>query len=109
MQQIIDLVNNSGKKIAIAKIPFALGESSNTGNYSDPIEDGYRNVKARDFNEVIDELVADTSNNISVTPPDLYIYFKDINIYGVEYFDNIHPNGLGYRSMADLWRDALIE
>jgi lysophospholipase L1-like esterase len=109
MQQMIDLVNSAGKKAAIAKIPVALGTSSSSGDYSEPIDDEYRNVKTRDFNEAIDELVADPSNNIVATPPDFYTYFRDINIYEAEYFDNLHPNGAGYSSIADLWRDALIE
>ena len=109
LQQMIDLINSAGIRIAIAKIPVALGTSSDTGNYTEPIEDGYRNVQARDFNEAIDELVTDPSNNIIITPPDFYTYFLDNNTYENEYFDNLHPDGAGYRSMADLWRNALIE
>jgi lysophospholipase L1-like esterase len=107
MQQIIDMINNAGKKVAVAKIPIALGTSSKSGDYSEPIEEKYRNVKARDFNEAIDELIAIPSNNITITPPDFYTYFRDT--YVDEYFDNLHPNGFGYRSMADLWRDSLTE
>ena len=107
IQQMIDLINNAGKKAAIAKIPFALGTSSTSGDYSDPIEEGYRNVKARDFNEAIDELVAKTSNNITIASPDLYTYFRDAYIN--EYFDNLHPNGFGYRSIADLWSNVLSQ
>jgi len=108
LQQMIDLIKDGGHKIAIAKLPFALGESSTTGAYSDPVAEGFRNVKARDFNIVIDELIADPANNIIVSAPDFYTYFSDISIYGVEYFDNLHPNGLGYEAMAALWRDVLI-
>ncbi len=108
MQQMINLINSAGKKVAIAKIPVVLGTSSSSGNYTLPITgDEYRNIKTRDFNDAIDELVADPFNNIVVTPPDLYLYF--IDNYTNEYFDNLHPNGMGYDSMADLWRDALIE
>ena len=108
MQQMIDLITNAGKKVAISKIPVVLGTSSSTNDYTLPITgDEYRNVKTRDFNEAIDELVADPLYNIVVTPPDLYLYF--IDNYTNEYFDNLHPNGLGYRSIADLWRDALLE
>ena len=107
MQQMIDLINSAEKKAVVAKIPVVLGFTSTSGDYALPITgDEYRNVKTRDFNEVIDELVADTRNNILVIPPDLYLYF--IDNYTNEYFDNLHPNGLGYRSMADLWSTALI-
>jgi lysophospholipase L1-like esterase len=107
MQQMIDLVNASGKTVAVAKLPVALGTSSSSGDYEEPIDDEYRNVKARDFNEALDELVEETSNHISIVPPDLYTYFR--NNYETEFFDNLHPNGVGYQSMADLWRSVLLD
>jgi len=107
LKQMIELVNSIGKEVAIAKIPFALGESPTSRDYSEPIENGHRNVQAREFNEAIDELIANPSNNISVMSPDLYLYFK--NNYVGKYFDNFHPNGLGYQNMAELWRDVLIQ
>ena len=106
LKQMIDLVNNVGKKIAIAKVPFALGESPTSRDYSNPIEDGHRNVKAREFNEAIDELVNNPLNKISIVPPDFYSYYKDD--YLGKYFDNLHPNGLGYDLMAELWKNALM-
>jgi lysophospholipase L1-like esterase len=107
MQQMIDLVNDAGKEVVIAKVPFALGESSDSNDYSDPLEEGHRNVQAREFNEAIDELVDDPANHISVAPPDFYGYFEEH--YTNEFSDNLHPNGEGYRSMAELWKEVLIE
>lgn len=50
------------------------------------------------FNVVIDELV--TVNGITVTPPVLYYYFEANQD---QYSDNIHPNGIGYQSLANQW------
>ena len=49
-------------------------------------------------NVVVDELVA--ANNIAVTPPDFYSYFQK---HPYEIPDGIHPNKIGYESMANLW------
>jgi len=108
MQQMINLIINAGKQLAIAKVPVVLGAQSVDGNYTLPITGNeYRNVKTREFNDVIDELIAIPSNNILIEAPDFYTYY--FNNYTDEYFDNLHPNGLGYRSMADLWRDVLTQ
>lgn len=114
MQQMIDIIKNAGKNSAVAKIPRVLGDSYNGLSYEersmDP-EDGARNIKIREFNMVIDELVS--ANNITVVPPDFYTYFKET--YGDTYSsteqdgyaDNLHPDGLGYNAMAKMWKDAL--
>jgi lysophospholipase L1-like esterase len=57
------------------------------------------------YNEVIDELCA-ANTGIMVNPPDFYSYFAQH--YADEYADNIHPNGEGYKSMAQIWSNALI-
>jgi lysophospholipase L1-like esterase len=54
---------------------------------------------------VIDELVANPANNLTITPPDFYAYF--LQTYPTEYGDDIHPNGLGYQSIARLWCQTL--
>ncbi len=89
------------------RVPVVLGYSSSTGTYSLPLDDKFRNIKIREFNEVNDELAFDSLNNIDVVQPNFYTYY--LENYINEYFDNLHPNGIGYRSMADLWRNALIE
>ncbi len=114
MQQMIDMIKNARKTPAVAKIPRVLGDSYNGLSYEersmDP-EDGARNVTIREFNLVINELVS--TNNITVLPPDFYTYFKET--YGDTYSstkqdgyaDNLHPDGLGYNAIAEMWRDAL--
>ncbi len=90
MQQITTLINNAGKKVCLAKVPYTLAPQ--------------RNTLIQDYNIVIDELKGDTTNNITVTPPDFYGYFE---IHQEEFFDSLHPNGTGYRSMANLWLASL--
>lgn len=114
MQQIIDAINNAGKKVCLAKPPIALGDSADGAKYADP-DTGARSVLIKEYNEVIDEFKNDPSNNITVTPPDFYNFFKEIDPgtgnprYEDQYSDNIHPDGVGYQSMADLWFDALTQ
>jgi len=112
MQQMIDLITVAGKKPLLAKIPRTLGDTEYSAPYSEPVDNGANNIYIQEYNQVIDELVEE--NNISVTPPDFYNKFKDT--YGTNgdgntdgYQDNLHPDGIGYNSMAEWWRDALIE
>ena len=114
MQQIIDAINNAGQEACLAKIPIALGDTVNSVPYVDP-DTGARSVQIKEYNEVIDEFVNDPTNNITVTPPDFYNYFKDVDPgtgnprYEDQYADNLHPNGIGYQSVASLWFDALTQ
>ena len=89
--------------------------ASNTGEqYPDPSV-GQKNIWIQEFNAVIDELIAQPSNGISVAPPDFYAYFSYYNEttnrfrYEDEYSTNYHPNGIGYNSMANLWFQALTQ
>ena len=92
MQQIIDAVISAGKTPYLAKVPYALGAYSS------------RNALYQEYNAVIDELV--TANGITVVPPDFYTYFMN---HQTEYSDDLHPNGTGYQSMANLWYQALTQ
>jgi lysophospholipase L1-like esterase len=89
MQQIIDAINAAGKVAVLAKAPVAL-----------PVG-GARDTLIQEYNLVIDELVAIPANNILTTPPDFHTYFE--TAFPTEYFDDIHPNGSGYQSMAGLY------
>jgi len=107
MQQIINAINDSGARVALAKIPIALGDCNDPTAcppYPDP-NTGARSLNIQQYNKVIDELAAPPENRIAITPPDFYSYFSAH--YQTEYFDNIHPNGIGYQSMARLWFQAL--
>jgi lysophospholipase L1-like esterase len=89
MQRIISAIKASGKLPYLAKVPF----NTSTGSSDAAIQE---------YNAVIIELVAE--NGISVTPPDFYSYFET---HLGELGDGVHPNGTGYRSMANLWNIAL--
>jgi lysophospholipase L1-like esterase len=106
MQQIIDAIISAGKEVCLAKIPIALADCMTCQPYQDPSQ-GQKNIMIQEFNAVIDELVMDPSNGINVVPPDFYSYFE-IN-YPTEYATWVHPNGIGYQSMADLWFQALTQ
>ena len=114
MQQIINQLNAAGKHIALAKINVALADCADN-NPSDPgycapypnLNTGARNVLIQQYNVVVDELVSNTANGITVTPPDFYSYFSAN--YQTQYSDNIHPNAVGYQSMANLWFQALTQ
>lgn len=104
IQKMIELVNAAGKEVVLAKIPIALGDQKDSDPYTDP-DRGARSKNIKEYNQVIDELVADPNHNIMITPPDLYKYFQAH--HKDEYFDNVHPNAKGYGSLALLWFDAL--
>jgi lysophospholipase L1-like esterase len=103
MQRIIDLIRNNGKESLIAKINIALGNKADGPKYSDP-NTGARSLLIQEYNQVVDELFG-ANADIMFVPPDFYEYFAVY--YPSEYYDNIHPNGTGYRSMAEIWFDIL--
>ncbi|MFZ5997662.1 MAG: GDSL-type esterase/lipase family protein [Nitrospirota bacterium] len=102
MQRIITSIKNAGKIPVLAKIPPVLGDTATGAPYPD-LNSAARNVLIRDYNKVIDELVVE--NSLPLRGPDFYQYFAG---HTEEYFDNYHPNGRGYQSMAHLWFNALI-
>jgi lysophospholipase L1-like esterase len=89
---MITMIRNAGRIPYLAKIPAAY-----------PPYDGF-NTDIQEYNLVIDELVSE--NNIGVRPPDLYLFFT--NNPGQISDDGLHPNGNGYISIAQLWRDAML-
>ena len=91
MQRIIDTVVSAGKVPYLAKVPY-------TGSGVT------RNTLIQLYNVAIDELVVD--NGIGIEPPDFFSHFQ---ANPGQLIDTVHPNGLGYQSMAHLWRDALIQ
>ena len=102
MQQIIDAIQATGAQVVLSRVNPALGDSSNGAQYPNP-ETGARTVNIIEFNLVVGEL--ETENNLSIIGPDFFDFF--LQNFSTEYFDNIHPNGAGYESMADLWADQL--
>ena len=110
MQIIIDTINSAGKEVCLSKLPITLGDDTYTSRYDNP-DQGERNVWIKEYNDVIDELKNDPLNNVTVIPPDFYSLFnEDVpggTRYDFEYADNLHPNGTGYRSMANHWLEPL--
>jgi hypothetical protein len=104
MQQIIDAVVGSGKMPFLAKVPIALGPCSTCTAFSDPVA-APRNALIRDYNTVIDALAEANGLGIPPIDPDFYAYFS---LNQEEFADNLHPDGVGYQSMADLWFNALL-
>jgi len=103
MQHIIDAVtmpapSGAGKLIFLAKAPPYLA-------------DGNRNATVAQYNLVIDELVTNglkvdyPSSYVGYIPPDFHSYFT-ANPAEMS-SDGIHPDGVGYQSMARLWCEAL--
>ena len=89
LQRIISAILAAGKIPCLAKVPYTTSPSIDISSI-------------REYNVVVDELVA--ANNIAVTPPDFYAYFQK---HQDEIPDGIHPNKIGYESMANLWFIAL--
>ena len=110
MNRIVSAIINDGRIPVLAYVPIRFGSSSGSSSYPNP-DSHPTNLLIRDYNRVIDEL-RDIHPEIQVTPPDFYEYFRKTrrsNGRSVEFDDNLHPNGEGYRSMAELWSEALAE
>jgi len=89
LQKILSAILAAGKIPYLAKVPCTAWSSIDI-------------LSIRDYNVVIDELVV--ANNIAVTPPDFFTYFQK---HPAELADGLHPNKIGYESMANLWFQAL--
>lgn len=107
LQRMITTLLNAGRIPLLAKIPITLGPCSTCTPYPNPLT-APRNLLIQEYNEVVDELVAALVAAgvipASYIPPDFYNYFA---AHQDEFSDNLHPNGVGYQSMAQLWYDAL--
>jgi lysophospholipase L1-like esterase len=101
MQQIVDAVVAASKTPVLAKVPIALGACSTCTPYDDPDAEA-RNEIIQDYNIVIDYLMTQIGNGMAA--PDFYNFFRSNQD---QFSDNIHPDGLGYQSMADLWLSTL--
>ena len=91
MQRIISAIRSAGNIPYLAKVPYATSPSIDISS-------------VREYNVVVDELVA--ANDIAVTPPAFFAYFQK---HQDEIPDGIHPNRIGYESMANLWFIALTQ
>ena len=89
MQTIIDKIKAAVKTPLLAKVPYASAP-------------GFSDASIQEYNAAIDELKV--ANGITVIPPDFYAWFKT---HPDQLADELHPNGTGYQSMANLWFNAL--
>jgi lysophospholipase L1-like esterase len=103
MQQIINRVKSAQKIPVLAKVPITLGPCSSCTPFTDP-DTAARNLLIQKYNIVINALIA--NNNILISAPDFYGYFR---LHQGEFSDNLHPNGLGYQSMSNLWFNSLTK
>ncbi len=110
MQGIIDAIRGAGKEPIPGKPPIIRGSGGTVYNNPDAEPP---NLRIKEYCQVIDELVTDPANNINIAPPNFYKYFNSVDSvtgqfrYLDQYYDDLHPNGEGYRSMASVWADYL--
>ena len=119
MQKIINAIVQAGKVPLLAKVPIKYGDCSSgqCWTFPNPSTAAVNLLISQEYNVAIDELrsfngIEGTLGN-PLTSPDLYTYFEgtplDSEGKSVEYDDIIHPGGLGYQSIANLWLQALTE
>jgi lysophospholipase L1-like esterase len=94
MQRMINQIESAGKIPYLAKVPPMLP----------PYDVSTFNPLIEQYNWVVDELV--TENAIAVTPPDFHCHFQ---ANPEQLSDSLHPNGVGYQAMADLWLNAILD
>ena len=102
MQSLVSAVLARGKTPILARVPVAYSNTSNGPRYPD-LHNAPANVLNREYNQVVEQLTLE--NSLPLLGPDFYTYFTQ---HPEHMADRLHPNGLGYRAMAELWRDALL-
>jgi len=92
LQQVINKTRARGKTLLLFKPSPVLPLNS-------PVDE-----RMVEYIAVIDELYNDTSNGMTVRPPDGFTFFGQ---HTDQYHDNVVMNGAGYQSMANLWFVAI--
>ena len=125
MQQIVDAVEAANVIALLAKPPIRYGPCSSSSQCQSYMQSGIdpetatANVSIREYDLVVDELIVE--NGLRLDPgqpasplfvaPDLYAHFlatgTDSTGKSPKFFDWLHPNGVGYQEMADLWSQSL--
>jgi len=104
MQLLIDRCFRKGKTPILAKIPVIDAPCAGCASYPDPLAPGTLNDYVKEYNQVVDELTA--GNGLPASGPDLFSLFLGVD--RSKYYDDfIHPNGEGYKLMAQAWFDVL--
>jgi hypothetical protein len=94
---------------------MVFGDSATGVPYPNP-ETHPQNLLIEEYNAVIDELKAlNPLIEVMTGPPiqcdNFFTYYRDVPRVGgipIEFDDNIHVNGTGYQSMAQLWFETLM-
>lgn len=123
MQQILNVIGNAGKKALIGLIPIGLGNNASASYFFlDPNTRERNKDYTIPFDTVIkEELATDFTNPFPegfsaaiYDEFDFYATFADTIYEDTDskwksplYADPLHPNGEGYRTMADLWFSAI--
>jgi CubicO group peptidase (beta-lactamase class C family)/lysophospholipase L1-like esterase len=90
IQRLITAVLAAGKVPCLAEVPYT----------TDPARDS---AMIFEYNAALDELYL--TNDLKVEPPPMFQHFQS---HPEELSDGVHPNGTGYRSMGNLWFEALF-
>jgi lysophospholipase L1-like esterase len=93
ISKVIDPSAQPPRILYIAKPPPTTGRLQYANQYIDQ------------YVQVIDELVAENPE-IFVAPPDFQCYFS---AHPERISDGIHPDGLGYVAIADLWFKMILD
>lgn len=91
MREMVVQLQGIGKVPILVQVPFA-------NNQPTFVQD-----RIQDYNTAILDLA--DKRNLAVTPPDFHTHFQT---YPLELYDDIHPNGIGYRSIATMLYNELI-
>jgi lysophospholipase L1-like esterase len=108
LQNIIDELLLSRDTVYVALLPPAWGRNTNPSTiYQDPLAaSAERNQNTIAFNNAIQGLLPQAGVQLG---PDFFSCFLTPTVNRFSLFDDpLHPNALGYRFMAALWRDALV-
>ncbi|MGD9211677.1 MAG: SGNH/GDSL hydrolase family protein, partial [Desulfobacteraceae bacterium] len=92
LREIILNLKSMDKTPLLAKVPYLLNAPQ---NQVDLVEK---------YNEVVDQLVEE--HELAAQAPDLYTYFYDHQ--DTEFYDSLHPNGIGYATLARMWLCTLV-
>ena len=118
MLRIINAVRGAGKNPLLAKVPPRYGNCGffpQCSPFPDPSTAPENTVTISTFNLVIDQLILEefleSQPGTLLIPPDFFTYFEGTGVdssgKSPEFDDYLHPDGIGMRSMAELWCKAL--
>jgi lysophospholipase L1-like esterase len=97
VEAIADFINGRGKTLWLAKTmpTYLIGSIP-----SNPQLDDSRNLRIEAYNQRIQDII---NVGDGLAGPDFYAIFNDPSLYD----SYLHPNDLGYRTMANYWRIPL--